>query len=891
MIGPLRADEEARIERCVAALADGQEPEASGEALRALQNFCEGTPTLIPTLGTARFGLLPALVRLLDAGREVLPALQLLESLLHACHPNVKALLRVRGTVPALAGTLAGASTNASGAGTAVAVSVCSTIRVLMRYRPSMRADLISADGADAIASVLRTMMRGGAGSVEEGEVALQTVLQLAVELTAGDAAVQDVLRECGCLAELVDVLVAQLRLHLGLEPEPEPEAAGAGAGAGSTIAPVALSASSVADLCLCIGTLVADNDASRRTVLAQPDVVRTLHSGWGGASLEQLEGDGAGVAVRHSLMVLLVKLLSEAGASGEEVPGLTEGLPVAASDGLRAAFSAYHCFCENVRQTQRFHYDDDARQEALQAMQAQLEAQPASAHLFAHVTGSIQMLVNSFNVIDQTVLAHACLLAHKLFTESDATQLLFCREGGLAALYECLHDYDITVRTLVLKLLTVLASNFELPTRQDMVSEESGNLLPRLIALIQQYGQPDTDDVDLAVAEAACGLLSHLVLYEPISEELSTLLTSGASSVLEVGLAELEERAASRDGGETPLSARRRGSIGSGLGSGSASARGSPHDQVLTNLLIVGASQLGESRLQCPQPPLALLLQNLCHIMSTVTYQQSECQTRVLRSGLLDLVFELLSSGWLRSYGVELSAQMAALTLIVNAVDKNTEVQDALCDQTKAKTIVGLLRQSPSGSELQGLAALLVSHLCLNHQGNKALYGSRATLDTLVGLLGSVADRTGKHPAAADEPSRSGGVRAAMSHDDDGLPSGFDQVQYAGSSDRPEEQMALGALMALINLSHHNAVVNAALAELQVVGVVMEHLASSQMEIRKAATLFLAGIVAAGSVSLCVLCRLIGTADPCCFARNMRVRLLTTRTLPAPWTVWSCCS
>ena len=79
-----------------------------------------------------------------------------------------------------------------------------------MRYRPSMRADLISADGADAIASVLRTMMRGGAGSVEEGEVALQTVLQLAVELTAGDAAVQDVLRECGCLAELVDVLVAQ---------------------------------------------------------------------------------------------------------------------------------------------------------------------------------------------------------------------------------------------------------------------------------------------------------------------------------------------------------------------------------------------------------------------------------------------------------------------------------------------------------------------------------------------------------------------------------------------------------------------------------------------------------------------------------------------------------
>ena len=80
--------------------------------------------------------LSPALVRLLDAGREVLPALLLLESLLHACHPNVKALLRVRGTVPALAQTLAGANTNASGAGTAVAVSVCSTIRVLEKDSP-----------------------------------------------------------------------------------------------------------------------------------------------------------------------------------------------------------------------------------------------------------------------------------------------------------------------------------------------------------------------------------------------------------------------------------------------------------------------------------------------------------------------------------------------------------------------------------------------------------------------------------------------------------------------------------------------------------------------------------------------------------------------------------
>ena len=81
---------------------------------------------------------------------------------------------------------------------------------------------------------------------------------------------------------------------------------------------------------------------------------------------------------------------------------------------------------------------------------------------------------------------------------------------------------------------------------------------------------------------------------------------------------------------------------------------------------------------------------------------------------------------------------------------------------------------------------------------------------------------------------------------------------------------------------SHHNAVVNAALAELQVVGVVMEHLASSQMEIRKAATLFLAGIVAAGSVSLCPLSTNQYAADPCCSICQEHARAIADYTHPA---------
>jgi hypothetical protein len=867
----LDAGQEERLSHTVGALSNAGDAPACAQALQALQNFYEGSPSLIPILGTQRYGLFPALVNLLEAGCEVLLSVQVMEALLRACNANCKALLRVRGTVPALVGALAQANgggragfSRSDGENAALAVSVCASIRVLMRYRPALRADLITAEGAEVIAAVLRSMVRRG--SVEEAEavecdMALQTVLQLAVELTAGDAVVQDTLRECGCLDDLVEVLIMVLRLHMGLEPEPEPEAGSRPGGP-----PVALSAAGVADLCLCIGTLVADNDASRRTVLARPEVVQILYAGWGGATLEQLDGgQSADVAVRHALTVLLVKLLSEAGpadadapaesgASGANVPRLVEGLPDGASEGLRGAFSAYHCFCEGVRQTQRFHYDDDARQEALQAMQAQLDLQPASAHLFAHVTGSIQMLVNSFNVIDQTVLAYTCLLAHKLFTESDAAQLLFCREGGLAALYECLHDYDITVRTLVLKLLTVLASNYELPTRQDMVSVESGALLPRLITLLQEYGQPDTDDVDLAVAEAACGLLSHLVLYEPVSPEISTQITTAAASVLEIGLSELEELAAAR-GHETPMSARRRGSVGS---TGQPmSARGSPGEseerQVLTNMLIVGGSQLGESRLQCPQPPVSLLLQKLCLVLSTVAYQDAGCQIQLLQSGIFELVFELLSTPGLRAnYADDLAALMSALTLLVNAVDKNAAVQDSLCDANKAQAIVQLLQSAPSGgnSELQGLAALLIGHLCLNHHANKMLYGSRPTLELLLSLLGSVAEH-----GDVNEGERKGsdGVRAAVSHDDDGLPSGFDSVQYSSGRDRgmmagavPPEQMALGALMALINLSHQNGAVNTALAELAVVEVVMEHLASTQNEVRKAATLFLAGLVAA---------------------------------------------
>jgi hypothetical protein len=265
--------------------------------------------------------------------------------------------------------------------------------------------------------------------------------------------------------------------------------------------------------------------------------------------------------------------------------------------------------------------------------------------------------------------------------------------------------------------------------------------------------------------------------------------------------------------------------------------------------MLIVGGSQLGESRLQCPQPPVSLLLQKLCSVLSTVAYQDASCQTQLLQSGTLELVFELLASPGLRvSCSDDLAALMSALTLLVNAVDKNVTVQDSLCDPTKARTIVQLLQSGSSG--LQGLAALLIGHLCLNHHANKMLYGSRPNLELLLNLLGSVAE----HGDVNDRRQSADGIHAAVTHDDDGLPSGFDSVQYdagrtgVGSSGGavPPEQMALGALMALINLSHQNVAVNSALAELAVVEVVMEHLASRQNEVRKAATLFLAGLVAA---------------------------------------------
>eukprot|EP01046_Picozoa_sp_COSAG06_P091341 COSAG06_NODE_37624_length_433_cov_0.622754_1_plen_85_part_01 len=80
----LDAGQEERLSHTVGALSNAGDAPACAQALQALQNFYEGSPSLIPILGTQRYGLFPALVNLLEAGCEVLLSVQVMEALLRA---------------------------------------------------------------------------------------------------------------------------------------------------------------------------------------------------------------------------------------------------------------------------------------------------------------------------------------------------------------------------------------------------------------------------------------------------------------------------------------------------------------------------------------------------------------------------------------------------------------------------------------------------------------------------------------------------------------------------------------------------------------------------------------------------------------------------------------
>jgi len=92
--------------------------------------------------------------------------------------------------------------------------------------------------------------------------------------------------------------------------------------------------------------------------------------------------------------------------------------------------------------------------------------------------------------------------------------------------------------------------------------------------------------------------------------------------------------------------------------------------------------------------------------------------------------------------------------------------------------------------------------------------------------------------------------VRAEVEHDENGVPSGVAGVEYSSRARTGAEERAMGALMALINLSHHQVAVSNELVSLLAVSAAMDHLTSPSYEIRKAATLLLAGLTAANERS-----------------------------------------
>ena len=607
----LTKEESAKLALAVERVDSARDEQTCVEALRVLLHFCDGQPTIIPALGSKHVRLIPVLVRLLGSGAKELEAvLELLEVMLHACRVNCKAVLRVRGSVAALTAALNTIVVRPTTAG-GVLPKICTILRTLVRHRPALRGELMDAEAASVVAAVIATLGR-------MLDVDLQPILQLAAELAGDDPSIQDALRENGCLGELIALLSVELQMMLGTNPPPSDAAA----------------AGRLTELCLCIGSLVAENEVSRHRILSG-DILEMIFAAWGSATR-----GGA-----DPLTVLLVKLISEpvdgvdeydSGGGGSSGTNSADALWNSAAaqlvgdngaldsgiaqSSLRLSFSAYHSFCLGVNQIRRFHYDDEVVAGALAAMTRQVSSVPQSGHLFAHVAGSIRMLVNSFNVVDEKVLANACILAHRLFLESDGTQLLFCREGGLEALYESLHDYDVTIRTLVLKLLTILASNYDLPTRLDMV--QSG-LLPRLVDILGGFLDPEQEDVDLAVAEAACGLLTHLVVFAPAADAVSTKLVAVGTEILEYSSEQLrreldEAAAGGAPAGEgtpkaTPVARTRSG------GSGGQNAL-----YVGTMKIVDEGPQFLEARLRavCPQPPMAALVQGLCLIMANMAYQ-----------------------------------------------------------------------------------------------------------------------------------------------------------------------------------------------------------------------------------------------------------------------------
>ena len=555
----------------------------------------------------------------------------------------------------------------------------------------------------------------------------------------------------------------------------------------------------------------------------------------------------------------------------------------------LAALYTLHQEMFEAIEHIRLNHYHSDEVVKSLKLLARSLPSKGEAPYLLVHMHGTqtLELMIRCVSNIDEEVLSHACLACHALIQRSPPARILFLRKQGIAELAECLRDYNTDVKATSLRILCLLAAE-SAHARDEMRTEE---VLLQVLRTIQAY---PADDVTLPVLDAALEAVAHIVLSSRTNQDyirsvaglepLATALKHCVASLPRHSPPALVTRGADGlDGMGGNMGAAGGAAMGSavmGARRGRAGIHGTPtrvepaatcgapsavtaaqsrpttagrsrpttagrvrgeraSDEISGKISGPDGRSARTTTAVAPSGAIDLwkVTETACDALNNVAYRNVGNQEALLELGVLPACLSLLARHESGDGGEGVGASLAAgaLNLLINMADTNSATQDALGSREAAEAVHRLL-SATGAPRIVCAACLLLSHVAWNHPTNQRLYGTEAAIRTLLSLLSAEGRAAALGQKRADAAAAEG--LAAV----EGLAPG--SAEGGAEAVGQAVELALYAMMALVNLSYCNATVQELVRACGGVPLLHQQLASPLYEARKTAAFCLGNLV-----------------------------------------------
>jgi hypothetical protein len=555
----------------------------------------------------------------------------------------------------------------------------------------------------------------------------------------------------------------------------------------------------------------------------------------------------------------------------------------------LAALYTLHQEMFEAIEHIRLNHYHSDEVVKSLKLLARSLPSKGEAPYLLVHMHGTqtLELMIRCVSNIDEEVLSHACLACHALIQRSPPARILFLRKQGIAELAECLRDYNTDVKATSLRILCLLAAE-SAHARDEMRTEE---VLLQVLRTIQAY---PADDVTLPVLDAALEAVAHIVLssrtnqdyirsvagLEPLATALKHCVTSlprhsppahvtrgadgldgmgghmGAAGGAVMGSAVMGARRGRAGIHGTPTRVEPAATCGAPSAVTAAQSRPTTagrsrpttagrvrgeraSDEISGKISGPDGRSVRTTTAVAPSGAIDLwkVTETACDALNNVAYRNVGNQEALLELGVLPACLSLLARHESGDGGEGVGASLAAgaLNLLINMADTNSATQDALGSREAAEAVHRLL-SATGAPRIVCAACLLLSHVAWNHPTNQRLYGTEAAIRTLLSLLSAEGRAAALGQKRADAAAAEG--LAAV----EGLAPG--SAEGGAEAVGQAVELALYAMMALVNLSYCNATVQELVRACGGVPLLHQQLASPLYEARKTAAFCLGNLV-----------------------------------------------